>query len=52
MRRTYLVWVGGILDIETTDYEKAKEVFYENLADGYLDAKLCNNSGKIILEWL
>lgn len=53
MLKTYTVWVGGIEDIRTTNYEIAKAVFWQNLADGYTDAKLCDDySGEVILEWL
>lgn len=52
MKRFYIVWVGGIEDICTTSLFEAKSVFYENLADGYLDAKLVDCDGNVILEWL
>ena len=52
MKRFYIVWVGGEKDLWTTSLFEAKRAFYKNLEDGYLDTRLVDCDGNVILEWL
>ena len=50
MRKTYFVWVGGILDYETPYIENARSAFDHLVENGYDDAVVVDESEKIILK--
>jgi len=48
MRKTYFVWVGGILDYETHSIENARMAFDHLVENGYDDAVIVDESENII----
>ena len=40
MKTIYIVWIGGLIDLETADLEHAQSVLFEWRRKGYDDAQI------------